>query len=125
VLLDDVPAGAAEDAAKYERDEHGIVELACDRDEVRDEIEREQQVRDERGEQQLVTTAHPVVGEQSPEEHDTVGDEARDRACVLSPPEEQKRENEAGVGEHHGTGDYERHLSGHALQGNREVSARS
>jgi hypothetical protein len=125
VLLDDVPAGAAEDAAKYERDEHGIVELACDRDEVRDEIEREQQVRDERGQQQLVTTAHPIVGEQPPEQHDAVRDEARNRACVGAAPEEHERKNEAGVSEHHGTGDYERYLGGHGLQGNREVSARS
>jgi hypothetical protein len=105
VLLDDVPARAAENAAKHERNEYRIVELACNRDEVGDEVEREQQVRDERGYQQLVATPHPVVGEQPPEEHGAIRNEARDGSCVLAAPEEDEHENEAGVGEQHGAGD--------------------
>jgi hypothetical protein len=120
VLLDDLRTRAADDAAKHKRDKHGIVELACDRDEVRDEIEREQQVRDERDEQQLVATAYPVVGEQSPKEDDAVGNEACDRACVLATPEKDEHENEAGVGEHHGADDCKTHLDCHGLQRNRE-----
>jgi hypothetical protein len=125
VLLHDVPARAAKDAAKHQCDEHCIVELAGNRDEVRDEIEREQQIRDESGEQQLVTTGHARVGKQPPEEHDAIGDEARNGACVVAAPEEDERENEAGVGEHHSGGDSKRYLGGHGLESNRGVSARS
>ena len=125
LLLDDFAARTSEDAAKHERDQHGIVELACDGDEVWDEIERQQQVRDESGEQQLVATAHPVVGEQPSEEHDAVGDEARDRACIVAAPQEDERDNEAGVCEHHAGGDSKRYLGGHGLESNRGVSARS
>jgi len=76
VLLDEAPAAAAGDATKDERDEHRIVELAGDGDEVRHEVEGHGEVDGEEREEELGVARDPPVPEQPAEENDAVGDEA-------------------------------------------------
>jgi hypothetical protein len=40
VVADHVRAGGAENGAQHEPGDDGVVELACDRDEIGDEVER-------------------------------------------------------------------------------------
>ncbi len=71
--LDHGPPRAARNPAKGERDDHGVVELAGDRDEIGHEVERKREVCDGCGEHPLVAAWQPLVGEQATKEHDAVG----------------------------------------------------
>ena len=53
---------AAEEAAEDERDDHDVVELTGDRDEVRHEIEREREIAGERDEQRLFPPGRGAAG---------------------------------------------------------------
>jgi len=75
---------AADDAAKNQRDEHRVVELSGNRNEVRDEVDRRGEVRDQRSDEQLLPARQSFVPKEARQQHDAVGNEARDRSRVLT-----------------------------------------
>ena len=101
MLLEQLDAGAAHDAAKDEGDDDRVVELAGDRDEVGDEVDRHEEVRDERAEEQLVPARHTPVREQALEEDHAVGNEPGERTRVLAASENDEGEDEAAVQDDH------------------------
>lgn len=56
---------AANDPPEDEGDEHSVVELPQHGDEIRDEIEREREVRDQRADEELVAPRQAFVAEQA------------------------------------------------------------
>jgi hypothetical protein len=99
VLSDQWLAAPAQEAAEDERDDHDVVELTGDGDEVRREIEGEREVARQRNEQRLLTTRHARVTEQSAAEDDAVWDEAGERAGALAPAGDDEREDDRDVKE--------------------------
>jgi hypothetical protein len=88
-----------QEAAENERDDHDVVELTGDGDEVRHEIEGEREVARQRKEQRLLAAGHARVTEQSAAEDDAVWDEAGERAGALAPAGDDEREDGGGVQE--------------------------
>src|SRR4029453_101204 len=86
--------------AEDECNEERIVELARDRDEVRNEIERQRGVGAEPDEQRLVASWHTLVAQKPCDEDDAVGDEGRKSAGVsaaargVEPEDECRPEHE-------------------------------
>ena len=99
VLADECLPAAAEEAAEDERDDHDVVELTGDRDEVRYEVERKREVAGERNKQQLLSPWDAGVAEQAAAEHDAVGDEASERASAFASAGEHEHQHERGVDE--------------------------
>ena len=86
MLTDERLATSAQEAAEDERDDHDVVELTGDRDEVGHEIEGEREVAGERDEQRFLATRQARVSEQSAAEDDAVGMKpARARALSRLP----------------------------------------
>lgn len=80
------PHDGAEDDSHEER----VVELADDRNEVGNLIERHGEVGDQGDEQELAAAGDALVGEQPAEEHHEVGDKARERPGPGSTPGNEK-----------------------------------
>ena len=99
MLADEWLPAPADEAAEDERDDHDVVELAGDRDEVRDEVEGKREVTRERNEQRLLPARHARVAEQSAAEYDAVGDEAGERAGALVSAGDHEREDERRIQE--------------------------
>jgi Major Facilitator Superfamily len=70
---DEIGSAASKDVPQCERDDDGVVEVARDRDEVGDEVERHEQVGDQGGEDKLLPSGNARIGEQPLEEDDAVG----------------------------------------------------
>ena len=87
----------ARDTAQDERDDHGVVELPRERHEVGDQIEGHRKVRDQRGDEQFVTSGKPVVTYEAGEQHDTVGNESAERPRVLPPSADHERDDDQPV----------------------------
>jgi hypothetical protein len=102
VLADEWLASATEEAPQDERDDHDIIELAGDGDEVRHDVEGEREVAGERDEQRLLAARHAWVTEQAAAEDNAVGDEASERTGALAPTGDDEREDERGVEEEEG-----------------------
>ena len=81
-MLPNEARARSDEASEHERDEHGVVELAHDRHEVRDQIERHRQIRDERTYEELVSPRQPLVLQEPREQHDAIGHEPSDGAGV-------------------------------------------
>jgi hypothetical protein len=81
VRCDEIGAAASKDVPQCEGDDDGVVEVARDRDEVGDEIERHEQVGDQGGKDELLASRNARIGEQSLEEHDAVGHEGDRGSC--------------------------------------------
>jgi hypothetical protein len=97
VLADKRLTTAAEEAAEDERDDHDVVELTGDRDEVRHEIEGEREVAREGNEQRLLPARHARVAEQSAAEDDAVWDEASESPGAFASAGDDESEDERGV----------------------------
>ena len=76
---------AADDAAKNQCDENGVVELSDNRNEVRDQVDRRGEVRDQRRDEHLLRARESLVPQKPGQQHDAVGNEPRDRSRVLAP----------------------------------------
>ena len=72
-----------------DRDGHEdrIVELARERDEIRDEVEREREVWNQQRERDLGAPRNPWIPEKPLAEDNAVGDESRDIARITAPAE--------------------------------------
>ena len=79
MLAQELRLGSPDDVAENERDEDRVVELAHDRDEVRDEVERQGDVGDRETDKDSAPPGHTPVSEQAREEDEAVGDEPRER----------------------------------------------
>ena len=113
-------------ATQREGDGQRVVDVAGDGDEVRNEVEREREVADERSQEELVPPGHARVAEQAPHEHDAVADAARDPAYALPAAREDEDRDERGVDDS-GAGRGERQRAGHvhAWQGGDARAMRS
>lgn len=97
-MLDDkCTSAAAEDDAKNESHEDGVVELPRDGDEVGDQVEGHDEVGDEGQEQEPAPAGHAPVGDQPTKQDDAVRDEARKRGGVTAPPRNDEAHDEDGV----------------------------
>ena len=83
-LADHRFAARSDEVAKDERDDDRVVELPGDGNEVRDEVEGQGEIRDERDQQQLATPWHAWIACEARHEHDAVGDERGKCTCVLA-----------------------------------------
>src|SRR4051794_4795026 len=108
MLLDQLGPGGTDDPAQDERDEERIVELAGDGNEVRNQVERQQQIRDERREHELVTARHTRIAKEPSKEHDTVGYEPGNGTRMLPAAEQHEHKDERGVEDEHDADEYER-----------------
>jgi hypothetical protein len=99
VLANEWLPTSAEEAAENECDDHDIVELTGDRDEVRHEIEGEREVAGERNEQRLLPGRHARVAQQSAAEDDAVWDEASESPGAFAPAGDEESDDECGVKE--------------------------
>ena len=88
---------AADDAAKNQRHEQSVVELSGNRNEVRDQVDRRGEVREQRRDEDLLAARESLVPKEPGKQHDAVGNETRDRSRILT---------SAGEGERH-----ERHFT--------------
>src|SRR4051812_12639336 len=84
MFLEQLPARRAQDPAQDHRDDDRVVELPRDRNEVRDDVDGQCEVADQRSDQQLAAARDARVAEDPVEEHHAVGDEAGERACVFA-----------------------------------------
>ena len=73
--------------------------IAGDGNEVGHEVERHDEVGDERGKNELPAPRDAAVGEEAPEEDDKVRDQAGYRTCLLLPPGDDQPDDEERVGE--------------------------
>jgi hypothetical protein len=71
--------------------------LTCDGDEVGHEVKRERQVADEQEQKQLAATWNSGLSDEPRNEHDAVGDERRERPCVLPPADDHEPADERRV----------------------------
>jgi hypothetical protein len=94
VLADKLVSTCAENVAKNERDEQGVIELARHRNEVGHEVERERQVADERREQELPPSRDARITHQPRDENDAVRNEGRSCARILAPARYDERHDE-------------------------------
>ena len=83
---------AADDAAKNQRDEQSVVELSGNRNEVRDQVDRRGEVREQRRDEDPLTARESLVPKEPGKQHDAVGNETCDRSRILT---------SAGEGERH------------------------
>jgi hypothetical protein len=82
VLAQERDPPGAQGVAKGKRGDEDVVELTRDRDEIRDQVDRHQEVSDERSQDDLAAPGHPRVAEEPAEEDQAVGDEPGERAGV-------------------------------------------
>src|SRR2546423_9328679 len=93
-LHDHLAAGASHEIGHHRGDEDRVVDLSCDRDEVRDQVERHGEIRNEQRHGDLRTSWNARIAQQSLEEQNAIRDEARDLTCVASPTEYEQRDHE-------------------------------
>ena len=71
-------AAAAQDEPESQSDQDRVVKLARNRDEVGDQVDRQRQVAEHQDERELAGSRHAIIGEESPEEDEAIGNEARE-----------------------------------------------
>jgi iron complex transport system substrate-binding protein len=108
VLADERLASPAQEAAEDERDDQDIVELAGDRDEVRDEVERQREVAGERDQEGLVPARHPRISQQAAAQDHAVRDELGAGAGALAPAGDHQSDHDRRI-EEQGGGDGDDH----------------
>jgi hypothetical protein len=104
-MLPDEVRVASDDAAEHKCDENCVVELSRDWNEIGDQVERQGEVRDQRGDEEFVPSRKPLISQEPRKQDDTVGDEPGDCAGVLSFPGDEEREHHERL---HGEGRAER-----------------
>lgn len=67
-------AARANETAQNKRDHDRVVELPGDRNEIRDEIERERQIPDQRDEKQLPASGHARIANKPTDQDDAIRD---------------------------------------------------
>jgi hypothetical protein len=82
---------------QHECDDERVVELTCDRNEVRDDVEREGEIRNQCRDKKLVAPRQAGIAEQPTEENYEVGDESRDGACIVTSACDDEREYKGDV----------------------------
>ena len=97
MLTQQVASTAPQNDAQRQDDSQQIVDMPSDGNEVRNEVNRKGEVSDERSEEQLVSPGYAAVAEQTPHEHDAVGDETGHVARVAPAPGDDERHDERGV----------------------------
>lgn len=97
VRFDEIGAAPPEDVPQCEGDDDGVVEVAGDGNEVGDEVERHEQIRDQDHKDELLTAGDPGIREQSLEEDDAVGNERRRGSRPLSTTGHDENRDEDGV----------------------------
>ena len=80
MLRNDCRAGDTDHTAKRQCDESRVVELTEHRNEVRDQIDRRRQVRDEQQQRPLRATRYALVADQALEQDGAIRQKARDVA---------------------------------------------
>jgi hypothetical protein len=99
VLADEWLAAPAQEAAEDNRDDHDIVQLTGNGDEVRHQIEGEGEIAREREQQRLLASRDARVLEQPAAEDDAVWNEAGEGAGTLPSAGDDEREDEGRVQE--------------------------
>jgi hypothetical protein len=87
-------AARPQEASEHERDDDDVIELAGNRDEIRNQVERHRQVADESKQEQLPTKRHPVVANEPSDENDAVGNESGESACIAPAAGKQEHQDE-------------------------------
>ena len=88
---------AVQHGAQRHRDDYRVVQRPRDRDEVGDEIDRDDEVEENQREEELSPPRYPPISEQASKHDYAVGDEARHGDGVGSPPHGNEREDCSGV----------------------------
>jgi hypothetical protein len=97
VLGDQLSTAAVQDESESQGDQDRVVKLARDRDEVRDQVDRQRQVAEHQGDRDLADPWHAIIGEESPEEDEAIGNEARHRSRLTSAADHKQGEDDARV----------------------------
>jgi len=97
MLVEHLPAAAAKDEAQHDRDENRVVELAGNRDEVGNHVDRQRQVSEQADERKLAGASHSIVAEEASKEDQTVGDEAGKRPRFTVPACEEQPTDECRI----------------------------
>jgi hypothetical protein len=97
VLAQEPRAGTPKQSPEHQRDEDRVVELAGDRDEVRNEVERDREIDEREGRRELPPRRHTRVGEEALEENSAVGHEPGDHPDVPLPRPDDERGDEPDV----------------------------
>jgi hypothetical protein len=87
-------ASRSDESPQDKRDEEHIVQLARDRNEVRDEVEREREISEQRQEEQLPPSRHAPIGYEPAEQHQAVRDEACEGTRLLAATDEKQEPDE-------------------------------
>ena len=85
-ILDDVAARGVRGVGNRNRNQNRVVKLPCDWNEVRHQVERHQQIWDEQSERHLRSARNAIVTQQALEEHDAIGEKARDFTSIATAP---------------------------------------
>jgi hypothetical protein len=103
VLADQFSAAAVQDKSESQSDQDRIVELTRDWNEVRDKVDGQHQVPEHQDEGELADARNAIVHQESPEENEAIGNEARQRARFTPTPNDAQGEHDARVDakEHH------------------------
>jgi len=83
--------------AEHERNDDRVIEVARDRDEVGDDVERHRQVGNECCQDDLLAPRDARVAHKPPEKNDAVGHEPSNRAGRVLPTDDDQRGNEREV----------------------------
>lgn len=97
VLVDQLSTAAVQDEPESQGDQDRVVELTRNRDEVGDQVDRQRQVAEHQDERELAESRHAIVDEESPEEDEAIGNEARHRSCLTSTADDEQGEDDARV----------------------------
>jgi hypothetical protein len=92
-ILDDVAARRARDKGDRKRNQNRVVELSRDGNEVRHQVERHQQIRDEESKYHLRSPRDSVVSKQTLEEHDAVREKARNLTSLALTSEQEQHDD--------------------------------
>lgn len=97
VRFDEIGAAPPKDTPQCEGDDDGVVEVAGDRNEVGDEVERHEQIRDQGNKDELLTAGDAGIREQSLEEDHAIGNERRRGSRPFSTTGQDENGDEHGV----------------------------
>jgi hypothetical protein len=92
--LDHVSPCAAYDVTHNDRDDDRVVELSDDRNEVRDEVDRGREIWTDRDDRELRASGDSSIVKQALEQNGAVRDERGDRSRVLAAPEHQQNKDQ-------------------------------
>jgi hypothetical protein len=97
VLAHEPRAGAAKEASQHQRDEDGVVQLARDRDEVRDQVERKGEIHEGERRRNLPAGRNTRIAEEPLEQDGAVRHEPRDHPNVPLPSPDHERDDQRRV----------------------------